>query len=169
MKSEIVRFFTLQRQIFGSCPKCEEIFRLSDCQIYLKKKPVMDWMHRLNLESERLAEREAKIDEKEEEMREKAREKGRQKAKKVIKKIDRIFAPRKLNPDDSKVLFHPIDYIVFNGMKSANAIKNIVLLDRKVEGSSHRQLQRSIERAVERENYEWQTLRVLEDGKIKLE
>ena len=121
------------------------------------------------MESARLDGLEEKIDEKEEEMREKAREKGRHKAKSIIKKIDWIFAPLKLNPDDSKVVFHPIDYIVFNGMKSADAIKNIVLLDRKAEGSGHRQLQRSIERAVERENYEWQTLRILEDGKIKVE
>jgi len=33
----------------------------------------------------------------------------------------------------------------------------------------NRSLQRSIERVVERENYEWQTLRVREDGKIKVE
>jgi len=33
----------------------------------------------------------------------------------------------------------------------------------------NRSLQKSIEKVVERENYEWQTLRVQEDGKIKVE
>jgi len=36
-------------------------------------------------------------------------------------------------------------------------------------GTDHRALQRSIEKVVEHENYEWQTLRVQEDGKIKAE
>ena len=34
---------------------------------------------------------------------------------------------------------------------------------------NHRALQKSIEKVVEHENYEWQTLRVQEDGKIKVE
>jgi len=37
------------------------------------------------------------------------------------------------------------------------------------KGTDHRALQKSIEKVVERENYEWQTLRVQEDGKIKVE
>ena len=110
-----------------------------------------------------------KLDEKEEGLREKAREKGRQLAQKAIKKIDPVFTPRKLNPDDAKVIFHPIDYIVFNGMKAPDPIKNIILLDRQAKGTDHRSLQKSIGRVIEHENYEWQTLRVQEDGKIKVE
>jgi hypothetical protein len=48
-------------------------------------------------------------------------------------------------------------------------VKNIILLDRQEKGIDHRALQRSIEKVVEHENYEWQTLRVQEDGKIKVE
>ncbi len=33
----------------------------------------------------------------------------------------------------------------------------------------HRALQKNIQKVVEREKYEWQTLRVQEDGKIKVE
>jgi hypothetical protein len=54
-------------------------------------------------------------------------------------------------------------------MKAPEPIKNIILLDRKEKGKDHRGLQRSIEKVVEHENYEWQTLRVQEDGKIKVE
>ncbi len=84
------------------------------------------------------------------------------------KKIDPIFTPRKLNPDDAKVIFHPIDYIVFNGMKE-NSLKNIVLLDREAKISEHRKIQRSIEKVIGTGNYEWQTLRVMDDGKIREE
>jgi predicted Holliday junction resolvase-like endonuclease len=169
MKSDILKLFTVHRQLFGVCPTCNDLFRLSDCKIYLKRKPVSDWMDELDLKSERLGRLSGKLDEKEEELREKAREKGRREADRVIRRIDHVFTPRGLDPDDSKVIFHPIDYVVFDGMKKGSSIRNIVLLDRQEKGKSHRFLQRSIERVVERENYEWQTLRVKEDGKIKIE
>ena len=169
MKSDMLKLFTLQRQLFGVCPKCNDLFRLSDCNIYLKRKPVSDWMDDLDLKSQRIERLSEKLDEKEGELRERAREKGRQEAQRVIRRIDPIFTPRKLNADDAKVIFHPIDYVVFNGMKKGISIRNIVLLDRREKGKSHQVLQKSIEKVVEHENYEWQTLRVKEDGKIKIE
>ena len=169
MKSEVVQFFNLQRQIFGICPKCQDFFRLSDCKIFLKKKPTLDWMDNINLEKNRLDELEQKLGEKKEDLQKKAREKGRKLAQLKVKKIDPVFTPRQLDPDDAKVIFHPIDYIVFNGMKAPEPIKNIILLDREEKGTDHRALQKSIEKVIERENYEWQTLRVQEDGKIKVE
>lgn len=169
MKPDILRLFTLQRQIFGICPRSGEFFRLSDCKIFLKGKPVPDWMDRIAFKSEELNMTEERLEEKEEKLREKAREKGRFLAQLAVKKIDPVFTPRKLNPDDAKVIFHPIDYVVFNGMKRGKSIKNIVLLDREVKETNHRTVQKSIERVLERENYEWQTLRVQEDGKIKVE
>lgn len=48
-------------------------------------------------------------------------------------------------------------------------MKNIVLLDRKVKGTGHRSVQRSIKRVIEKENYEWETLHVQEDRKIKVD
>jgi len=169
MKSEMVKFFSLQRQIFGICPKCSDFFRLSDCNIFLKRKPVPDWMDEIIKEKGRLTDLEEKLEEKKGELQEKARERGRKLAQKAIKKIDPVFAPRKLNPDDAKVIFHPIDYIVFNGMKAPEPIKNIILLDREAKDGNHRSIQWSIEKVIEHENYEWQTLRVQENGKIKVE
>ena len=126
-------------------------------------------MDRLGKEEERLSKIEEKLAEKEDMLREKAREKGRVLAQKKVRRVDPIFHPRRLNPDDSKVIFRPIDYIVFNGMKDGGSIKNIVLLDRETKEGNHRAIQKSIERVVEKESYEWQTLRVQEDGKIKVE
>jgi predicted Holliday junction resolvase-like endonuclease len=169
MKSDIVRFFGLQRQIFGICPNCGDFFRLSDCKIFIRKRPAPDWMDKITLQENRLTELEEKLEEKKGELQEKARGKGRRLAQKAIKKIDPVFAPRKLNADDAKVIFHPIDYIVFKGMKDNDSIKGILLLDRQAKDGNHRAIQRSIEKVVEHENYEWQTLRVQEDGRIKVE
>ena len=104
--------------------------------------------------------------------KESAREKGRKEANKKMKKVDKIFTPQKLNPDDAKVIFHPVDFVVFNGMKNGSngeALKNIVLLDSEKKTTEHKQVQKSIIKAVENENYEWITMRVDEDGKISEE
>lgn len=166
MKSDIPEFFSIQRQIFGICPRSGEFFRLSDCKVYLRAKPVHDWMDKLNSESARLDAVEEKIEEKREVMKEKAREKGRRLARLAVKRIDPIFTPRRLNPDDAKVVFHPIDYIVFNGMKEAETIKDVALLDRKTDSRDRRALQDNIGDVISKGDYEWLTLRVREDGSI---
>jgi len=167
--NDLLKFFTLQRQIFGVCPHTNQLFRLSDCTVYLKKRPEHDWLEKIRREQEKIEKAGEKLDEKEDSIREKAKEKGRKDATRQVKKIDRIFAPLKLNADDSKVIFHPIDFIVFNGMKKAKQMKEIVLLDSKRIGPDKKRLQQSIEKAVEKDNYEWITLRVEDNGKIKEE
>ena len=86
MKPDIFKYFALQRQIFGVCPKCNDFFRLSDSRVFLKKKPVPDWMDRVEKEEERLSRLEEKLAEKEDMLREKAREKGRVLAQKKRKR-----------------------------------------------------------------------------------
>lgn len=167
MKNDILEFFQLERQIFGVCPKCHSFFRLSDCQIFLKEKKALDWLDELHKKEEKIEKAQERLDAKQEELREKAREKGRKQALKVVRKIDMIFTPRGLNPDDAKVLFHPIDYVVFNGMKDSNMIRDIVLLDRERRDVPSRRLQRSIEKTIESGNYEWRTIVVDEHGEIK--
>jgi predicted Holliday junction resolvase-like endonuclease len=169
MSDSVAKFFELQRHIFGICPQCNNFFRLSDSKIFLKKKPVLDWMDEIDLESQKLETREQEIAEKKKELQREASAKGRRLAQLEVNKIDRVFTPRKLDPDDAKVLLNPIDYVVFNGMNTADSIKNIVLLDRQTKQPAHRKIQNSIEHAIDRENYEWQTLRVEKDGKIKVE
>lgn len=165
--NQLLKFFQLQRQIFGVCPHTGNVFRLSDCHIYVKKKPEPDWLQQIEAAQTKISKAEEKLDEKEETIREKARIAGRSEATKMVRKIDKIFHPLKLNPDDSKVIFHPVDYIVFNGMKTGQ-IKNLILMD-KAKGTTDKRLQQSIQKIIEKKNYEWITLRVEENGNIKQE
>ena len=71
------------------------------------------------------------------------------------KKIDTIFSPNNYNADDAKVMFHPVDFLIFNGMKEKNSIDNLVLYDREVRDAAQKVLQKSITKTVEKENYEW--------------
>ena len=165
--NDLIKFFQIQRQIFGVCPHTGNVFRLSDCQLYVKSKPAPDWLQKIEVSQARIDHASAKLDDREDGIREKARIAGRKEADQVIKKIDKIFHPLKLNPDESKVIFHPVDFIIFNGMKS-NQLKNLIFLD-KAKGSHDKRLQQSIKKVVEKGNYEWVTLRVADNGTIKEE
>lgn len=96
MNAEIANFFKFQRQIFGICPVCQNFFRLSDCKIYSKKKPLVDWMDKVDMEKGRLVQLQEKLEDEEEAIRKIEREKGRLEAQRIIKRIDPIFAPREL-------------------------------------------------------------------------
>lgn len=168
MNPDLIKFFSYQRQIFGLCPCCGELFRLSDCKVYRKEAPVSDWKEKLEKQNAALDRFEAKLDEKMGAMREKARETGRKQADKLIKKVDPVFAPLKLNPDDAKVVFHPIDFVVFNGMK-AKDLKNLIVLDSKEKSKDLLHIQESVLNTIEKKSYEWLTINVANDGKIEIQ
>ncbi|MFZ0960714.1 MAG: Holliday junction resolvase-like protein [Terriglobia bacterium] len=167
MTKDILDYFAIQRQIFGICPRSGEFFRLSDCRVYMKTKPKKDWMDRLEAQCTKLDQIEEKLEENVEHLREIARREGCRLARSAVRKIDTVFAQRRLNPDDAKVIFHPIDYVVFNGMKGQDFIKGILLLDSFAKDSGRRHLQRSIEKVVEKGHYEWVTVRALMDGSVQ--
>jgi phage FluMu protein Com len=85
--NRLLRFFQLQRQIFGVCPHSGKVFRLSDCQIYIKKKPEPDWLQQIELAQSRIDKAVEKLEEKEETIRESARIAGRKEANKIVKNI----------------------------------------------------------------------------------
>lgn len=172
MNKSILDFYSSLRQIFTVCPCCDEIHRLSDCKLYQRTKPAADWKEKIDKEILRLEKMEESIKEKIEAAKIKAREAGRKSADKAVKKIDPVFYPLKLNPNDAKVIFHPIDFIIFQGMnnnKGDNSIKQIILLDKGNKSGENLLIQRSIEKTIEAKKYEWLTLRVDNDGKIKEE
>jgi predicted Holliday junction resolvase-like endonuclease len=164
---ELVEYFELQRQIFGTCPNSGNIFRLSDCRVYTKK-PEHDWLQKIENVQKTIDLARERLEAREQKLRSVAHEVGRKEADKAIRKVDKVFRPLNLNPDDSKVIFHPVDYVVFNGMK-AGKIKNLLLLDKKNRTGIDKQIQKSIEKTIERENYEWITLRVSEGGVVSEE
>lgn len=169
MDKAILTFYSSLRHVFGLCPNCESIFRISGCKLYQKKKPEIDWMDKIDRELAKLDRLEASVEEKIALAREAARVAGRREADKRVKQMDPIFRPMKLNPNDAKVIFHPVDFVVFNGMtedRGFTPIKNLVLLDKKDRQGEHLRVQGSIEKAVDQANYEWLTLRVKEDGSI---
>lgn len=167
MQKEVLDFYSSLRLIFIVCPSCGEIHRLSDCKLYQKLKPEVDWKEKLDNDIARLENLEKKLLEKIEEAREEARATGRRNANKIIKKIDPIFYPLGLDCNDCKVIFHPVDFLVFKGMNNKIgdcSVKEILFLDKNNKSGEYLLIQKSVEKAVQKENYEWLTLRVGNDG-----
>lgn len=169
MEKQIIDFYSSLRQIFYACPYCEEIHRLSDCKIYQKSKPAVDWKEKIDKEIEHLEALEERLQEKIEAAKEAARLTGRRAADRLIKKIDPVFHPLGLNCNDCKVIFHPVDFVVFRGMNNNEgtcSIKEIMLLDKNKKLGQSLTTQKSVQKVVEKKNYEWLTLRVDNDGVI---
>ena len=165
MNKEVLDFYFSLRQIFGVCPSCGEIFRLSDCKVYQKTRPAADWKEKIDCELNKLDLAEERLKQKIEEAKDAARILGRISADKAVRKIDRVFTPLKLNPNDVKVMLHPIDFIVFNG-KADKCIDKIILLDKGNKTGQSLTTQNSIERNIQKHNYEWLTLRIENNGNI---
>jgi predicted Holliday junction resolvase-like endonuclease len=142
-RNPIVDFFHRLRRLFGNCPCCDTVFRLSDCNIYHQTKPEADWKNTLDKQREKLDSMEEKITEKIEAAREVAHESGRKVAKKLIKKIDPVFSPLRRDASHAKMLFHPVDLLVFKGMQN-DYIKNIIFLDQFTTTPAQLQLQNSV-------------------------
>lgn len=69
----------------------------------------------------------------------------------MVRQVDKVFHLEKLNPDDDKVIFHLVDYLVFNGMKDSNVdgLKNILPLNSEKRTTQGKKIQKSIIRPVD--------------------
>jgi hypothetical protein len=54
-------------------------------------------------------------------------------------------------------------------MNSNGKVEDTVLLDKQTTDPLQKKIQKSIEKTIKNKNYEWQTVRVDNDGKIEME
>jgi predicted Holliday junction resolvase-like endonuclease len=90
---------------------------------------------------------------------------GLRTAKKLLKKIDPVFSGAGYDPQDVKVIFDPVTYVVFNGM-SRRKLRDILLLAKPPENIATERLHSSIQGAIQKGNLEFKTLRVDDEGTV---
>ncbi len=61
--SHLTQFFRTARHLFGRCPSCGHIFRLSDAAISYGANPPRDWLLKLSQQEARLVERKGNLEE----------------------------------------------------------------------------------------------------------
>jgi predicted Holliday junction resolvase-like endonuclease len=167
MQSTLGHLFGEFGHILGICPCCGELFRLTDARPYLKRKPMRSPLDDIEEEEGRLARAGERLDDREAEHRERAAILGQRRAKRRLRNIDQTFSGSGLDPQDVKVIFDPVEYIVFDGM-SNGSVKRVVFMAHPPTNRYEEGVTASLDRTVKRGNYEFKTLRVTDDGKITL-
>jgi predicted Holliday junction resolvase-like endonuclease len=165
MASDIAKIFGALGELMGVCPCCGELFYVSEARPYYDGQKPQSALDRLRAEERRLDESEAKLDEIESDLRETAARAGLHATKRLLRKIDPVFSGSGYDPQDVKVIFNPVTYIVFDGM-SQRKLNSIQLLAKPPENRATERIQISIAQAVKGGNVEFRTLRVDSRGRI---
>ena len=168
MAEELLGFLREQRHIFGCCPCCQQIFRLSDSRISYRTTYKPDWMDDLDDKLMKEEEKKAKFEEKRKELRDKAIDEERKKRLPILlNRAVPMFAKRHVNPQDVKTLFDPIDFVVFDGMNMDETVKRVLLLDELAKTAREKSLQESIKNTIETGALTWKTIQIMQDGTIE--
>jgi len=163
-------FLKEQRHIFGVCPKCGEVQRFTDIHISYVTRYVPDWLDGLELEQERLDRQSANLLSKKEEIRNASLERAKRKILPTkLKAVSPLFARVGVSPQDIRTIFHPIDYVCFDGLYSKDRLKQVLFLDRPPATLAERLIQSSLRRAIHREAFDWATVRVDDEGNVSRE
>lgn len=180
-----------QVHIFGLCPCCGDIFNLSDViistgtkkAIISETKSIIELQNKnYNLEdkysflSEKLEDNHYNIMDLKEEARDtttieivKKKIEGRKEAIKKTKSFFPLFAKKNIDPRDLKLIFSPIEFVVFNGMAEKKKLKNIVLLGKKPDNKEQEKIVKTIVNCIEKGNLDFKVIRFSESGNIEYE
>ena len=105
-------------------------FYVSEAHLYYDGQKPHSSLDTLRAEERRLGEAEERLDELEDKLRERAARDGLRATKRLLRKIDPIFSGSGYDPQDVKVMFSPVTYVVFNGM-SQGKVSQVQLLARE--------------------------------------
>ncbi len=165
MANSLGRAFESLGHILGVCPCCTDLFYLSAARPYLAGRKPRSVIDDIRSAERRLDRAEENLAEIESALREAAAKAGLRTAKKLLKKIDPVFSGAGYDPQDVKVIFNPVPYVVFDGMARVK-LTEIVLLAHPPEDGAMEIVQKSISQAIKKGNCEFKTLRVDNEGKI---
>ncbi len=169
MAFTVLDTFQSFKRIMCVCPCCKELHRLSDLSLSYRGKAPRTWLDDYECKVDTLEKKEEKFDEKESKIREEAAERGRKRVPAMIRKsMEPCLAQLKLNPYDIKLITHPVDFVVFEGLND-DALSSITFLSKKTPNLQLAALRKEVKKAVEGKAYDWKTMRVDSDGGITYE
>jgi predicted Holliday junction resolvase-like endonuclease len=156
MIDAMMGFFETGQEIYGECPCCGDIFRVSEIRVFYGKKPPKDWLDRLEEKGSQLDEDRKQFEQDRDKIVSNAIERSRViYIGKTLEHIAPIFPQVEHHPRDVRGLFDPIDYVAFNGMFEKKSIDSISFIEIKTGKSKLTPIQRKIRDAVEDQRVEW--------------
>lgn len=165
------------QEILGICPCCGDIFRFVEAKLLFPKRRVRssEYVALLKLEAQ-VAEAELKLERDEERFqnglerkREGLRQTGREQAKRKLKHMDPVFSGRNVDPQDVRVIFDPVEYVVFHGLNTGTGLEQVELVSRAPTSKADEMVSETISKAVLSGNVEFETLQLCLDGAFKVE
>ena len=187
----IVEFLKEQIYIFGVCPCCNEIFNLADTAISVKtKKAILSESKKIiemqaqnqkltdNLEalSVKLEENKYGLYALKDEMKNndtaeviKRKKEGRKHAIKKTQENFPIFYKKNIDPRDTRLIFSPVEFIIFDGMAENNVIEDMILLSKKPATKEQETIAQSIQDTIKKGNVDFKIIRFTDNGKILYE
>lgn len=164
---KLVAAFQEMKRIYGFCPCCGGVFRLSEAELFTKGAPPRTAFDRVADELEKVARRAENFDEQEAALRSAAVRAGQRQATRKLKAIAPFFSGRGVDPQDVKVLFDPVEYVVFRGLNADCGVKAIEFVDRAPDSTRREQVQESLRKVIAKGAVEWGTYRIDLDGRIE--
>lgn len=162
--------------LLAVCPCCGQMFRLVEGKFVFPQRPLKpcNYSDLTSLEQHlsdvdaRLSAAEERFEERLETRRERLREKGMRQAKRKLRKIDPTFSGSKIDPQDVKVLFDPVEYVVFRGLNSERGVQLVEFVSRSPENRAQEVTAKSIERSIKNGSIEFETLHMQDDGSFEI-
>jgi predicted Holliday junction resolvase-like endonuclease len=164
------------QEVLAICPCCGGIFRLVEGKfIFPQKRPktceyleLVALERKLSDEEDRLDSAEERFKEKLDAQRQRFIDIGRRQAKKKLKKIDPTFSAKDIDPQDVKVIFDPVEYLIFYGLNSGDGVDLIEFLSRSPHNRRQEAIVKSIDKTIREGDVEFETLHMRDDGSFDI-
>lgn len=166
MKSSLISSFQDFQKVLVVCPGCGEIHRLSELKLSYRGRFRKTWLDELREEENKITRAEERFEEKKERIREEARGKGRKQVPKLLKKCMPVICAHGYYPQDLKVLFDPVDFVIFDGLNLKENVRKVVFFDGPPYDRKREKIQKSIRATIKKGNYEWRTVKLDKEGHI---
>jgi predicted Holliday junction resolvase-like endonuclease len=153
------------RRVCVICPCCDSVFRLSETTPYFRSPPPRtpwDDLDGIQFKVERAVTR---LEKDRAVLRQRALDDGRQEMRRRLRKIAAFYRRQRIELEDLKLLFDPVDYVAFRGMSSRRCT-SVQFIDCEATSRRQERLQLSLESALKAGNVSWVTMRVADNGHV---
>ena len=156
------------QRIYGFCPCCGDPVRLSDLRVFVRTAPPRTPFDDMDDAFERLSRSEELFKGRERSIREVARTEGQKAMGRAVARIAPFLKTCRVEAQEVKVLFHPVDYIAFPGLVEEKC-GSVDLIDSPPSSRQQEVLHRSLDETLRNGRVVWETYRVMESGRVEVE
>lgn len=172
--SVLATFIQGGQRLIAQCPHCDYLFQVLHARfIFPSKGPGRcEYADLLALQattsrlSGRLDRAQERFDLEKDAISAAATEQGQRRARRHVLRIDQVFSARRIDPQDVKVLFDPVDYVVFHGL-NGKGVKEVRFVNHEPESREQERLVKAIAKVIKAGDVSFSTLRVTKEGGIE--